>query len=111
MCVVGVVDGLLLGWAWLCRGSALALRGRTPGAEETAEKVAARTKCRPQRLKPCCKCSTYGTGKPVPLSTTEAKPSFQQPVKPGLWMGVDAKAEALAYLEARANAGILAAPE
>jgi len=44
-------------------------------AEEGAEKVAVWRESVPQRLKPDCKGSTYGTDKSVPLSKTEAKTS------------------------------------
>jgi hypothetical protein len=48
----------------------------TPGAEEDAEKVAGGPKSVPQRLKPDCKGSSYGTDKSVPLNKTEAKQGF-----------------------------------
>src|ERR1700678_1909845 len=47
-------------------------RGHVPGAEEAAEKVVAEPKSVPQRLKPDCKGSAYGTDKSVPLSKTKA---------------------------------------
>jgi len=37
---------------------------------EAAEKVVAKLKSVPQRLKPQSKCSTYGTAEAVPLSKT-----------------------------------------
>jgi hypothetical protein len=35
------------------------------------EKVENKAKTAPQRLKPDCKCGTYGTAEAVPLSKTE----------------------------------------
>jgi hypothetical protein len=46
-------------------------RVERPKAEEGAEKVAVQTKSVPQRLKPHCKKSTYGTAEAVPLSKTD----------------------------------------
>jgi hypothetical protein len=48
------------------------------GAKEVTETVIARMKGVPQRLKPHCKCSTFGTAEAVPLSKTgvSAAPSI-----------------------------------
>src|SRR5437868_11384402 len=45
--------------------------GRTPGAKEGAEKVPREIKNVPQRLKPRCKQSAFGTAEAVPLSKTD----------------------------------------
>ncbi len=67
-------------------------------AEESAEKVLRQNKSVPQRLKPRCKCGTYGTGKPVPLT----KPSFSAPSE------VRAYRNGLASIDGSAIAGFKA---
>jgi hypothetical protein len=69
-----------------------------PGAKEAAEKVAAWAKSVPQRLKPDCKASTHGTDKSVPLSKTEANPSFSASSKALVLAGLDVRAKARTYL-------------
>jgi hypothetical protein len=56
----------------LAQGDAAVIEGRhTPGAKEGAEKVPRAIKSVPQRLKPRCEQSTFGTAEAVPLSKTD----------------------------------------
>ena len=52
------------------RGTNCGFEGR-PGAEEGAEKMPRGPKSVPQRLKPHCKQSSFGTAEAVPLSETD----------------------------------------
>jgi hypothetical protein len=59
------------------KGESAALEGVSE-AEESAEKVPAKTKSVPQRLKPPCEQSTFGTAEAVPLSKADF---FSRPLK------------------------------
>jgi hypothetical protein len=74
-----------------------------PGAKEAAEKVVFEHKSVPQRLKPRCKCSAYGTDESVPLSKTEAKPSFSAGCKARIITASNVRAEARTYLRSKSK--------
>jgi len=59
-----------------CKLLATARTAQDSAAYEGAEKVVSATESVPQRLKPDCKGSIYGTDKSVPLSKTEARPNL-----------------------------------
>ena len=66
-----------IAWQWVragkdCNRTSRSIPARMKSSENLFRNSCEFHKHRPQRLKPQCKCSIYGTAKAVPLSKTRA---------------------------------------